>query len=116
MLETLLTDWKVLAFFVLVICYYESMRLIDQRWANRGPLSDSEHLTFMARKRGISEYELFRIAAKTWNLPESRVDTDFKDYLLHEHMPHYLKDLVRRDRLAQNGPLHADREDTDRTA
>jgi hypothetical protein len=53
-----------------------------------------------ARNQGISEHEVFKLAAAAWSLGPQTADTDFSDYLKTGIMPHYVRDHLRKlDRL-----------------
>ncbi len=104
--------FRVVMIFLAAWLFYSSMKKIDYLWANRSPLSDGEYLSHLARTGGISEYDLFLRAAEVWSIPRSRVEADFKDYLLHDQMPHYMKDFIRRHRMPAPDQAVNEREDT----
>jgi hypothetical protein len=91
-------DINVVLIFLAAWLYYEGLRRVDRYWANLKPLSDEEYLTQMARRCQTSEYELFRRAAKVWQVSRARVEADFKRYLLGGHLPHYMTDFIRKSR------------------
>jgi hypothetical protein len=92
--------WSMLLYFLAAIVYFEVMRRLDRYWANRTPLTDEERLWIHARNQGISEHEVFKLAAAAWSLGPQTADTDFSDYLKTGIMPHYVRDHLRKlDRL-----------------
>ncbi len=80
------------------LVYLELFRRLDRFLSLKKPASDEEYLAFLARKYGISEHDLFFFAAKAWGRSQSRVETDFRHYLVAGHLPHYVRDFVRRER------------------
>jgi hypothetical protein len=102
---------RIVMFFLAAWLFYASMKKIDGLWANRTPLSDGEYLSHLAKNGGISEYDLFIRAAEVWNISRSRAEADFKDYLLHDRMPHYMTDFIRRHRMPASDSAVSDRKD-----
>jgi hypothetical protein len=73
-----------------------ALRLYLGRRAARGERSDEERLVETALLRGMSEYELFSEAARTWGIAEHRVEEDFKRYLHRAEIPFYVRDHLKR--------------------
>ena len=88
--------WSMLLWFLAAVVYFEVMRRLDRYWANRTPLTDEERLWNHARTKGISEHDVFTLAAATWTLGPSTADADFNDYLKTGCMPHYVRDYLRK--------------------
>jgi hypothetical protein len=88
--------WSMLLWFLAAIAYFEIMRRLDRYWARRTPLTDEERLWNHARNQGISEHEVFKRAAATWTLGSQLADADFSDYLKKGHLPHYVRDYLRK--------------------
>ena len=99
-MEDFVFEWRMIVFPLAMFAYFGLMHWLDQRFANRGPLSDEEYLSFLARSRGASEYDLFRQAAATMHVTGDQIEQDFKDYLLYDRMPHYVRDYLRRQKTA----------------
>jgi len=59
--------------------------------------TDVERLFLLARRRGCSEYDIFRLAAGEWNVPDFFVERDFGIYLKQVELPHYVRNYVRRE-------------------
>jgi len=64
-------------------------------------LVDNEEklIAFIAAILQISEYELFRIAYRSWfnqSISENRLDTLFKDYLATGSVPYWVNDFTRK--------------------
>ena len=98
MVETIVFEWKMILLPMAAFLYIGLLRHLDLRQAARRSVTDEEYLAAMARRRAISEYELFHVASKTWRIPKARVEDDFKRYVTEGAMPHYVRDLVRRAR------------------
>ncbi|MFO7714406.1 hypothetical protein [Desulfosarcina sp.] len=88
--------WPMLLIFVAPLLYFEVMRRLDKYWAAKTPLTDEERLWNHARNQGISEHEVFKLAAATWSLSPDHADSDFSDYLKSEILPHYVRDYLRK--------------------
>ena len=61
-------------------------------------LTTEDYLAKMARIKNCSVYDLFHKAAREWRVTRSKVEVDFKNYLLSQDIPYYVKDLVRKNK------------------
>lgn len=59
-------------------------------------LEDGELLAKLALISSSSEYDIFHLAARQWHVPESRIDGDFKIYLIDGLIPYYVNAYVRK--------------------
>ncbi len=59
-------------------------------------LNDAELLVKLALIGPHSEYDIFRLAAGDWHVPESQIDGDFKTYLNEGFIPYYVNSYVRK--------------------
>ncbi len=89
-------NWQAGLFVLMAITYFELMDYLNRRYARKKPLSDYEILAILARVMGCSEYDIFEEAAKFWNISSDKVQSDFKSYLLTDHIPHYVLDFLRK--------------------
>ena len=71
---------------------------LDQRVVSSKPRSTEDYLFKIARITGTSEYHVFIKAAETWPVSHAMVEQNFKDYLLNQTVPHYVNDLVRKNK------------------
>ena len=94
--------WQLLILPLVVLAYFELLRRLDNRWARHTPLSDEEILTYFARSKAISEYDVFGLAAPNWSVNPAEVEADFKAYLQEGILPHYVRDFIRRLRKENN--------------
>ena len=62
------------------------------------PLSMEFYLYKIARLTGKSEYDVFCKSAEEWPVSKSRIEQDFKRYLHHQSIPHYVNDFVRKNK------------------
>lgn len=62
------------------------------------PLPMEFYLYKIARLTGNSEYDVFCKSAEEWPVSKSRIDQDFKRYLRHQSIPHYVNDFVRKNK------------------
>jgi hypothetical protein len=91
----LIFDWKLFFFPLMAVCYFQFVKYMDTRWSRKRPFSEEEILSYNARRRGLSEYQMFFIAAERWRVPQQRVEADFRDYLINGNLAYYVKDHVR---------------------
>ncbi len=98
MVETIVFEWKMILLPMAAFLYIGLLRHLDFRHAARRTITDGEYLAAIARRCTTSEYALFHVASETWRIPATRVEEDFKCYLIEGHMPHYVRDFVRRAR------------------
>jgi hypothetical protein len=93
----LITEIKPILFIMGTLIYLMVLRYFDKKQARVRPLTEGEYLYKMARIRESSEYDIFLLSAKEWNITsKNKIDEDFKDYLLKEQMPYYVKDYIRK--------------------
>ena len=81
-----------------VMFWLKLMRHIAAKEQAASPETDEMFLSRMALSQGTSEYRLFHAAATTWNVSGPRIEDDFKTFVTEGHMPHYVRDYVRRER------------------
>ena len=62
------------------------------------PLPMEFYLYKIARLTGKSEYDVFCKSAEGWPVSQARIDQDFKRYLNHQSIPHYVNDFVRKNK------------------
>jgi hypothetical protein len=97
-------QWPMLLLPLAVLCYFELLRRLDRRWSSRTPLTDAERLAILARRRAVSEHEIFHLAAEGWTVAGTQVESDFKAYLNDGDLPHYVRDYLRRQKIALPEP------------
>lgn len=98
---SMITLFKLLNLAVLalaVVFFLKLMRIIAAKEAAATPETDETFLARMALMQGTSEYRLFHKAAETWSVSTRRIEEDFKTFVTEGHLPHYVRDFVRRER------------------
>ena len=98
--EDAVLRWPMIVLPLAALCYFELLRRLDRRWAERTPLTDEERLSILARLRETSEYALFYMAADGWSVAGTQVEDDFKTFLNGGFLPHYVRDYLRRQGIA----------------
>jgi hypothetical protein len=62
------------------------------------PDTIEDQLYKIARVTGKSEYDVFCKSAESWPIPSDKIEQDFKAYLLHQSVPYYVVDFVRKNK------------------
>lgn len=101
-----------LAFFtgiVIITAGFLGLRFSEKQTRAPRELGETDILFLLARSTETSEFEQFRSAARSWNLPEHKADSDFNRYLLQGHLPYYVRDYLRKAKesnpnLQEQGP------------
>ena len=70
-------DWKMVALPVAAYLYFQLLIYIERVYLRKKPLTTEEYLGWLARLSERSEYDLFFVSAKDWNVPDSQVEKDF---------------------------------------
>ncbi len=91
-----LSEWKTIIFMLIAFLCVLLIKLISK--GPKQPPGDQEYISKMARKRGCSEFDIFYLSAEEWHISKKRIEYDFKEYLLYEYVPYYVKDFVRKTR------------------
>jgi len=102
--DDILTILKPLIFIGIVLLYVVLKRRINRQRSSRD-LEDVEYLAQLSLQRQCSEYDLFHECGDEWHLPALRIEEDFKIYLQTHHLPHYVRDFIRKARKGDGGPM-----------
>ena len=96
-------ETKLFIFPLVAVIYIFGLSFVEgyYRKLERGPETDQEFLWRVARQRESSEYQLFVNAGKDWHTTKAGIEEDFKDYVLHDRVPFYVRDFIRRERQAE---------------
>jgi hypothetical protein len=62
------------------------------------PVTIEEQLYKIARVTGKSEHDVFCKSAESWPVARHTIEHDFKSYLLHQKVPYYVVDFVRKNK------------------
>ena len=96
MLNEFLMEIQPVLFMVLVGLFFVYAFRLERSVVKKRPLTDADYLAILARKHHCSEYDIFSISAEDWRFSKAKVDSDFKNYLLHDNMPYYVKEFVKK--------------------
>ena len=103
MLGDLIGNGSSLLIVVMGLVYLAVIQAVSKRAGRPRKLSDAEMLTKLARLGNCTEHDIFRAAALEWHVPVSRIDDDFKRYLLEDIIPYYVNGFVRQKGKALGG-------------
>ena len=102
-------EWTPVVFFVSTLVYIVFMHhleKLEKRFRSGIPATDTECLAKMARMLECSEFDIFCASTGNWNVPKSKINEDFKSYLVQGHLPYYVRDFIRRNKkeIEKGGP------------
>jgi len=72
--------------------------VITERRLRKMKKSDEDLLFDRARSLSCSEYDIFVQSGKKWNFSEMKIEHDFKNYLLKNEIPFYVRDFLKEQR------------------
>jgi hypothetical protein len=78
---------------------YNAFFLLPKKIKEKKTPSIEDYLFKISRVTGHSEYDVFCKSAEDWPVSRARIDKDFKNYLNHQEIPHYVTDFVRRNKV-----------------
>jgi hypothetical protein len=87
-----------LVFCLLTIVYVLVKKYIEKKEKSSRPETDEEVLASIATARKCSEHHIFQLAGIEWQVSVNQVEDDFKRYLTHGQLPHYVRDYIRKNR------------------
>lgn len=96
MFDSVFFELKMVVLVLLVIIYNIFLVYVNRREVVKKYTCDLDLLCNIARIRSCSEYEIFVMAAEAWLFSKRKIENDFKEYLLSQHIPQYVKDFVRK--------------------
>lgn len=89
-------NWELFLAAGATLFFLYALNFLDKKGRKARQLSIDEYIAKMARLSECSEYDVFHAAADEWKISKSKVESDFKHYLLQDNIPYYVKDFVRR--------------------
>jgi hypothetical protein len=89
---------SAIIFIGLALAYAVAKILLEKRLAPLDDVGDGRRLSDLAFASGRSVYELFHAAGAAWNFSRDKIEGDFKRYLQHDDVPHYVSTYARRHR------------------
>ncbi|MDJ0829037.1 MAG: hypothetical protein QNI92_04235 [Desulfobacterales bacterium] len=96
MFDYFFNSWASFIIFLLAVTYILILQYTARKESRPRKLSEPELLAKLARVGPHSEYDLFFIAAREWHVPGTRVESDFKAYLLEGFIPYYVNSYLRK--------------------
>jgi hypothetical protein len=85
-------------FMMLIILVVATVAVyLLERRMSRPKQSDVDHLYYLSRQRKGSEYDIFFEAGRVWRISEKSIEEDFKGFLLHGDIPHYVRHYLRTE-------------------
>ena len=89
-------------FLLLTAFYFCVSSYANRRFAERRVIRDDEYVTCLAMARECSVYTIFQNAGSDWNFSESKIDSDFKNYLREGFIPQYVSTFAKRNVLPED--------------
>ncbi|HEB02777.1 hypothetical protein LCGC14_1941740 [marine sediment metagenome] len=88
-------DNPVIIYLLVGFGFFILVSAIAEFLVRRKKEHELETLSIEARRREVSEYDLFKEAASTWNIKKEQADRDFKEYLRDGALPYYIRQMLR---------------------
>lgn len=82
---------------VLVMGYFVALAYFENNYCKRAFISNDEYLSSLAMVRRCSVYDLFRCSGVDWRFSNSKIETDFNDYLKNGQIPNYVVNYVKQN-------------------
>jgi hypothetical protein len=82
---------------VLVMGYFAALAYFENNYCKRAFISNDEYLSSLAMVRRCSVYDLFRCSGVDWRFSNSKIETDFNDYLKNGQIPNYVVNYVKQN-------------------
>jgi len=82
---------------MLVAGYFAALVYFEKNHCQRAFISYDEYLSSLAMVRRCSVYDLFLCSGVDWKFSNSKIETDFSDYLKTGHIPHYVASYAKQN-------------------
>ncbi len=84
--------------FIGIALIFALLKIVfEKRLAPLEAAGDEHRLSDLAYDRGCSVYDLFKEAGENWNFSKTKIENDFRQYALHNHIPEYLHDYLKKN-------------------
>lgn len=70
----------------------------NKTFSENNSLTMEDYLYKIARITGKSEYDIFLKSAEAWPMTKEKIEEDFKAYLIHQTVPYYVRDFIRKNK------------------
>lgn len=84
-------------FLLLAVLYFFGASVADKRLARCRSIRDDEYLSCLAMARRCSVYQVFKSAGDEWRFSQSKIDSDFAQYLREGFLPRYVIRFSRKN-------------------
>ncbi len=88
--------WEIFLAVSVGIAYVLYVLYQARKDARPRKLCEAELLAKLALMGPNTEYDIFRVAAQEWHAADSRVEKDFREYLLEGLIPYYVNSYLRK--------------------
>ena len=105
MTDTIYNSWEIFSVVLLGIVYLGVILNQSRKQQRPRKLNEAELLAKLALISPDTEFDIFRMAAQEWHVPESRISDDFKGYLLEGLIPYYVNSYLRKF-ARENGDIY----------
>jgi len=93
-----LLDIKTIFYLLSPIIFLSILILIENLYSKKAKKTTEEYLTELALLKECSEHDIFFMAASDWNVSRTKIEEDFKEYLINNIIPYYVTDFVRKNK------------------
>ena len=87
--------YQALVFICIALIFAALKVYLEKRWAPLDAMGDERLLGDLAFSRGCSVFQLFEEAGAVWNFSRSKIEADFRQYVLQNDVPPYLHEYLQ---------------------
>lgn len=98
MIRQIISGAQTLCTVIFVGVLFQKLHALNKRKIHDQPVIIEDYLYKIARITGKSEYDVFCKSAEAWPITQEKIEQDFKAYLLHQRVPYYVVDFVRKNK------------------
>jgi hypothetical protein len=98
MIGQIISSAKALCTGIFVGGVFQLIHGLNKIIIHEQPMTMEDHLYKIARVTGNSEYDVFCKSAVSWPITPEKIEQDFKAYVLHQDVPYYVVDFVRKNK------------------
>ena len=98
MIGQIISGAEALCTVISVGALFQILHGLNKKLIYEQPVTIEDQLYKISRITGKSEYDVFCKSAENWPITGEKIDQDFKSYLLHQRVPYYVVDFVRKNK------------------
>ena len=98
MLGQIINANRKISFRLLAGKLFQELNSLGKKVFHDKPITLESYIFKIARVTGKSEYDVFCKSAESWPIDHERIEQDFRAYLLHQRVPYYVADFVRKNK------------------